>query len=241
MAQTTAHQTINLGPNKSTGVGGDVLHNAEMRSAKIETVDEIFSVQKTTIKFQVVAREAAFTDTTIANYQLLGQDASWNRYARNEGARRFPAGRGELTTKFESIAPKTLSFDIIFRADATFSPNAIKKEIIKLQSLCYPRRAVLLNPPLCRLTVLDLYSLECYVSQVLVTWTNYWHLPKTSGINSEGLDLPMGADINMSVLMHQYPTREDVLAGSTFHTESGTGYAGIAGEGADNFIGVNGE
>lgn len=239
MANATPDQIINLGPNKSTGVGGGILHNAEMRSAKIETVDEAWAVEKTTVKFQVIAREAAFTDTTIANYQILGQDASWNRYARNEGARRYPPGRGELTTRLDSVTPKTLAFDIIFRADATLSPNDIKKEIMKLQSLCYPRFEVGLNPPLCRITVLDLYSLECYVTQVLVTWTNYWHLPKTS--DQGGLDLPMGADISMGVLMHQYPTREAVLKGSTFHTKSGTGYAGIAGEGAYNRIGVNGE
>lgn len=226
MANVTSNQTPPLGAIKSTGVSSDILHNSEVRAAKLETVDDqVFSVPKTICKFQVVAREAAFTDTTIANYEVKGQNSSISRYLKNDivnrGASTF---RGELTTKFESVTPKTMSFDIIYRANTTLSPNQIKQEIIKLQSLCYPRVAVIFNPPLCRLTVLDLYSLECYVTQVLVTWTNYWHLPKSSG--DGGLDLPMGADVNISVLMHQYPTREAVLAGATFHTQRNGGYAG---------------
>lgn len=216
------NQQLQVGEQRSTGVGSQSLYQAELRAAKIETVDQAL-VDKTVIKFQVVAREAAFTDTTIANYNIIGQGSSFARYRRNLVAKGLPQVRGELTTQFESVTPKTLSFDMIFRADINYPPETIKGEIIKLQSLCYPRAAILLNPPLCRLTVLDLYSLECYVTQVLVTWTNYWNL-------GSGPNLPMGADVNMQVLMHQYPTREDVLAGATFFTSSGSGYAGVVGE-----------
>lgn len=237
MANPVANQQVPLGPSRSTGVSSNILHNAELRAAKIETVDDqLFSVPKTVIKFQVVAREAAFTDTTIANYNIIGQNSSYRRFLRNDLARRAPLGRGELTAQFESVTPKTLSFDMILRADKNYTPRDIKNEIIKLQSLCYPRIAVLFNPPLCRLTVLDLYSLECYVTQILVTWTNYWHLTDEAGFN-----LPMGADVNLSVLMHQYPTREAVLKGATFHTQGGTGYAGVVADTAVNRIGQFGE
>jgi len=187
--------------------------------ARIETIDGL-EIQKTIVEFDIVSREGQFTDTTIANYNFRGQGSSIGRYLLNEGAKRINTFfKGELTTQFDGITPKTLNFDIIYRVDDDFRSAIMLYNIKKLQSLCYPRSSIGLNPPLCNLFIANLYSLEVYVQQVLVSWHNQWDL--NSGV-------PMGCDISMSVLMHQYPTREEILAGAGFNSLpfTGTGYSG---------------
>lgn len=187
--------------------------------ARIETIDGL-GIVKTVVEFDIVSREGQFTDTTIANYNFRGQGSSIGRYLVNETAKRLPNFfKGELTTQFDGITPKTLSFDIIYRVDNDFSPHDMLWNIRKLQSLCYPRIAIGLNPPLCNLFIAGLYSLEVYVQQVLVSWHSQWEF--NSGI-------PMGCDISVSVLMHQYPTREQILAGAGFDSINftGNGYSG---------------
>jgi hypothetical protein len=187
--------------------------------ARIETIDGL-GIQKTVVEFDIVSREGQFTDTTIANYNFRGQGSSIGRYLLNEASKNINTFfKGELTTQFDGITPKTLNFDIIYRVDLDFSAFSMLANIRKLQSLCYPRSSIGLNPPLCNLFVANLYSLEVYVQQVLVSWHNQWDF--FSG-------LPMGCDISMSVLMHQYPTREEILAGAGFDSLPfiGKGYSG---------------
>ena len=164
-------------------------------------------------------------DETTANYDIRGAQGTFNRWLLTNIAKHAAptAIRGEFTTRFNYVAPKTLSFDMILRADtsstttqAGFDTKLMKQKVSELQSLCYPRAVKGLNPPLCRLIILGLYSLECYVMQVSVTWHNQWEL--ASGI-------PMGCDIAMQVLMHQYPIREEVQRGAGFDT-SLIGYGG---------------
>ena len=225
---TSADITVNYHiPGRNSGV-----RNSIHSPARIETVEGL-GIAKTVVTFDVVAREGQFTDTTIANYQFRGQGASIARYLLNEAGKRTPNFlKGELTTQFDGITPKTLNFDIIFRADSDFPPDKMIEKIKQLQSLCYPRFAVGANPPLCILHILKLYSLECFVQQVLVSWHNTWHLE--SG-------LPMGCDISMSVLMHQYPTREEILCGAGFDSTPflGTGYSGTFQSGVPSTEAVN--
>lgn len=182
-------------------------------------------VQPLSVEFDVVGREGQFTDSTVANYATRG-NASLYRFLLNEASKRIPIFlKGELTTKYEGVTPKHVSFDIIFRADVDLKPNEIIEKVKVLQSMCYPRAFIGLNPPLCILHILNLYSLEVYVEQVNVTWHNQWNLQKGS---QKDYGLPMGCDINMSVLMHQYPTREEILAGAGFDSTQfmGRGYSG---------------
>ena len=192
--------------------------------SRIETLDGL-GIKKTVVNFDIVARDGQFTDTTIANYNFRGQGSSLGRYLLNEGAKRLPNFfKGELTTQFDGITPKTLSFDIIYRVDSQraggdFGSGDMIGNIRKLQSLCYPRFAIGANPPLCILYVANLYSLEVFVQQVLVSWHNTWDMLTGH---------PMGCDVNVSVLMHQYPTREEILAGAGFDSLpfTGKGYSG---------------
>ena len=228
------------------------IRNSRLSPARIETLDSLGG-PKTVVHFDVVAREGQSTDTTIANYNFRGQGSSLGRYLLNETAKRLPNFlKGELTTQFDGITPKTLNFDIIFRADADFLPGQIINEVKKLQSLCYPRFAVGANPPLCMLHVLNLYSLECFVQQVIVNWHNTWDTqaafaPSNSVISTfnQNMDetdgLPMGCDISMSVLMHQYPTREEILQGAGFDSRpfAGNGYSGTFKSGVPQQANVN--
>lgn len=187
--------------------------------ARIETIDGL-GIPKTVVEFDIVSREGQFTDTTIANYNFRGQGSSIGRYLLNEGAKRINTFfKGELTTQFDGITPKTLNFDIIYRVDEDFHPFTMLYNIQKLQSLCYPRSSIGLNPPLCNMFIANLYSLEVFVQQVLVSWHNQWDMIR---------GVPMGCDISMSVLMHQYPTREEILAGAGFNSLpfTGKGYSG---------------
>ena len=220
------------------GRNSTAIRNSPLSPARIETLDSL-GIPKTVVNFDVVAREGQFTDTTIANYNFRGQGSSLGRYLLNETSKRLPNFlKGELTTQFDGITPKTLNFDIIYRADTDFQPAAIIGEVKKLQSLCYPRFAVGANPPLCILHVLNLYSLECFVQQVIVNWHNTWDAHRedsrddiNDGIVEQRLaasGLPMGCDISMSVLMHQYPTRDEILQGAGFDSTrfTGNGYSG---------------
>jgi hypothetical protein len=209
-----------------------LLNSKKFSPSRIETLDGL-EIKKTVVEFDIVAREGQFTDTTIANYNFRGQGSSIGRYLLNEGSKRLPNFfKGELTTQFDGITPKTLNFDIIFRvdkgprnegaglaADGDFSHKAMMKKIIALQSLCYPRFAIGANPPLCNLFIAGLYSLEVFVQQVLVSWHNTWDLEA---------GLPNGCDISMAVLMHQYPTRDEILKGAGFNSLpfTGNGYSG---------------
>ena len=179
------------------------------------------------VSFDVVAREGEFTDTTIAGYASRGEGSSLTKFLLNEGSKRLPAFfKGELTTQFTGISPKPLHFEIIFRADFDLPPSAIIDRVKVLQSLCYPRSFIGLNPPLCTLHVLNLYSLEVYVEQVLVSWHSQWNLNPNSSPRDYGL--PMGCNISMAVRMHQYPTREEILCGAGFDSSkfTGMGYSG---------------
>lgn len=199
--------------------------------ARIETIEGVVAVP-TVVEFDIVSREGQFTDTTIANYNFRGQGSSIGRYLLNEGSKFLNNYfKGELTTQFDGITPKTLSFDIIYRIDNDFPAILMLDNIKKLQSLCYPRNSIGLNPPLCNLYVANLYALEVYVQQVLVSWHNQWDF--TSGI-------PMGCDISMSVLMHQYPTREEILQGAGFNSGPflGRGYSGTPDSGVPKLANV---
>lgn len=171
--------------------------------------------------FNVVARDGAFTDTTQANYTLRGQSSSILRTLATQADARIGAGnrfKGELTTHFENVTPKTLNFEIIYRVDKDFTPQDMKENIQALQSLCYPRLVIAANPPLCCLEVLNLYSLEGYVTEVQINWMNTWEL-------NDGL--PMGAYIHVGFLMHQYPTMEEVRMGASFDSSLvGKGFSG---------------
>jgi hypothetical protein len=205
-------------------VGRNSTHikNSGKSPAKIQTIEPQHQ-DPVVVYFDVVARAGAFADTTIANYSMWGGTGSLRRYVN----RRFSEGlgrieetaflKGELTTKFESVSPKTIDFEIIYHADEDFSPAAIRLQVQKLQSLCYPRIAVGFNPPLCRLIILGLYNLEVYVQQVSVNWHDTWEL--CSG-------LPMGCNIQVSCLQHQYPLREEVIRGAGFRSDDVGGYTG---------------
>jgi hypothetical protein len=209
------------------GRNSSSVRNSRFSPAKIETLEHVGGI-RTVVTFDVVARDGAFTDTTIANYSFRGQGSSIARYLLNEGAKRTPNFlKGELTTQFDGITPKTLSFDIIMRSDLDLPPREILQKVSELQSLCYPRWHVGLNPPLCLLHILNLYSLEVYVQQVLVNWHNQWDVEA---------GLPMGCDISLSVMMHQYPTREEVLCGASFDSRPfmGKGYSGTFTSGHPN-------
>lgn len=216
-----------------TGRNSKSLRNSPAWSpARIETLDGL-EIEKTIVEFDIVAREGQFTDTTIANYNFRGQGSSIGRYLLNESSKRLPNFfKGELTTQFDGITPKTLNFDIIFRVDTgprnegeslasagDFSHLDMMDKIVALQSLCYPRFAIGANPPLCNLFIAGLYSLEVFVQQVLVSWHNTWDMD---------VGLPNGADISVSVLMHQYPTRDEILRGAGFNSLpfTGNGYSG---------------
>jgi hypothetical protein len=198
--------------NPSTGVIPAMLRTYEKQTAA-----------PILFRFDIIAREGSLTDTTIANYSLRGLNSSVLRTLLTQGDARLPESgkflKGELTTRFESVTPKTLNLDVILRADRDQLPGQIKKKIAELQSLCYPRVAAIFNPPLCTLQIANLYNLEGYVTQVLVNWHNTWHM--RSG-------MPMGADINLGFLMHQYPTMEEVRAGAGFDSGliAGTGFSG---------------
>lgn len=167
------------------------------------------------VDFDVVARPGSFTDSTIANYSPRGS-SSIMKFLLNEFSRKVSPTyfKGELTTKYDGVTPKQLNFDIILIADYDQPPTSIISKVQTLQSMCYPRNRVGLNPPLCLLHILHLYSLEVYVEQVNVTWHNTWNLRGSAADPDYGL--PMGCDINMSVRMHQYPTREEILCGAGF-------------------------
>lgn len=212
------------------------VRNSQLAPAKLYVLEKQGSLTPvTSVEFDVVAREGSFRDVTQANYELRGQSSTFLRWALTRLGSNLPeAVKGEATTKFNSVSPKTLSFDIILRADSpinfigthdgrgirgstrAFDTQDLKIKVAALQSLCYPRAVAWLNPPLCQLVVLGLYNIECYVMSVIVTWHNQWDV--VAGI-------PMGCDIQMEVLMHQYPIREQVLAGAGFDTKQ-IGYGG---------------
>lgn len=202
------------------GANSRYVVNAKTSPAKIITLEKQ-GTPPVEITFDVVAREGAFTDTTTANYSLHGQNATLNRWLRSELSKHSPNFiKGELTTRFESVSPKNLSFEIILREDANLPAALIIVKVSQLQSLCYPRFVIGGNPPLCRLIVLNLYDLECYVQQVAVTWHSTWDIEA---------GLPFGCNIELQVMMHQYPTREEVLRGGSFRTQALQGYAGTPG------------
>ena len=122
------------------------------------------------VTFNVVAREGAFTDTTQANYNIWGHNSSILRTVATQIDARAPSAlRGELTSHFEYVSPKTLNFEIIFRVEKDYSATDMKRDIMSLQALCYPRLVVAANPPLCMLHVLDLDNLEGYVTEVQIS------------------------------------------------------------------------
>jgi hypothetical protein len=178
------------------------------------------------VTFDIVGRAGQFTDSTAANYAIR-TTGSLYKFILNEASKRAPVFlKGELTTMYEGVTPKHINFDIIFRADNDLPPSVIIDKVKILQSFCYPRSLIGLNPPLCNLEVLNLYSLEVYVEHVNVTWHNEWAIRRDSPDADHGL--PMGCDINVSCLMHQQPTREEMLAGAGFKSEGfiGKGYSG---------------
>ncbi len=220
-------------PLIESGVGGGLnstaIKNSALKAAKLVMLEHQ-GAYPLGVEFHVVSREGAFSDTTIANYSARG-NSSIAKYLLQDVSRAGPVFlKGELTTQYEGVTPKTLAFDIIYRADYDLKPSEIRKRVIILQSMCYPKYRIGFNPPLCMLHVQNLYSLEVYVQQVLVNWHNQWCLHVDQ--SEEDYGLPMGCDIAMTVMMHQYPTREEILCGAGFSSEGFTG-KGYSADGTD--------
>ncbi len=218
----------------STAAGRNSPHirNSPLSPAKLVMLEQQGSLPLS-VSFDIVGHQGQFTDTTVANYASRGSGVlgryGWDRLSKASALRFF---KGELTTKYDGVSPKRISFDIIYRADVDLPPDSIRKNVIILQSMCYPRLSIALNPPLCTLHILNLYSLEVYVEQVLVTWHNQWTVNQKLPLRDQGL--PMGCDIAVTCLMHQYPTRDEILCGAGFDSTKfmGTGYSGTLQESA---------
>jgi len=207
------------------GRNSEYIKNSPFSPAKLVMLEQQGSLPLS-VEFDIVGHAGQFTDTTVANYAHRGNSVLgkyfWDRLSRVSNFRSF---KGELSTAYEGVSPKHISFDIIYRADADLPPSSIRKRVTILQSMCYPRIRVGFNPPLCTLHILNLYSLEVYVQQVLVTWHNQWTVDRKLPIADQGL--PMGCDISVTCLMHQYPTRDEILCGAGFDSTKfmGTGYS----------------
>lgn len=219
-----------LGPGSSTPAGRNSfsLTNASRLKGSPGrlTMLEFQGNQPLTVDFDPVMKGGDFSDTTFAGYAQHA-DKSLTKFLRNDFAKRIPVFfKGELTHKYEGVSPKKIQFDIIYRADFDLPPEIIKDRVMTLQSMCYPRSAVGLNPPLCMLYILNLYALEVYVEQVVVNWHNTWATQPYLSENSYGL--PMGCDISVTCLMHQYPTRDEILCGAGFDSTNflTKGYSG---------------
>lgn len=208
-----------------TGRNSKYIKNSPLSPGKLVMLAEQ-GVAPLTVDFDIVGREGQFTDATIANYELKG-NSTLEKFVRNDVSKALPTfWKGELTTKYSGVVPKTLHFDIIYRADLDLPPHEIIDKVTILQSMCYPRSRIGLNPPLCILHILNLYSLEVYVQEVLVTWHNQWAIRQSGKAEDHGL--PMGCDISVSCFMHQYPTRDEILAGAGFDSTRflGSGFSG---------------
>ena len=59
-----------------------------------------------------------------------------------------------------------------------------------------------------------------------MTWHNQWAIAPS--LSDDDYGLPMGCDISMSCLMHQYPTRDEILCGAGFDSSKflTKGYSG---------------
>jgi len=171
----------------------------------------------------------SFTDNTTANYEKRGAGSTLGKLATQELAKRTKLA--EMSWKYQDVAPKSLSFSIDWMAsgrrsttDRTkiewiLSPDTIRSYIAQLQSLCYPRLTIAGNPPRARLSIARLYNLIVYVTQVTVTWKNFWR-------RSEGM--PMGASVEIGVMPFEYPTAERVRELGGFKSKSGEPWAGQA-------------
>lgn len=210
------------------------VRNSAFSPAKLVTLEKQ-GTPPVEIAFNVVTRDHSLVDTTIANYEIYGLNSSLNRWLLNSVSKAAPNFfKGELTTKFNNVSPKQLSFEIILRSNIAkpgishgddLHPQEIVETIQKLQALCYPRLVFFGNPPLCRLMILNLYNLYCYVERVEVVWMNLWDLDR---------GIPVGADIQMQVLMQQYPTFKEVLGGASFKSLDTHGYTGRPQTGTDS-------
>lgn len=213
------------------GLNSKTIKNSQLSPGKL-TMLHHQGVYPLSVTFNVVAREGQFSDTTIANYSPRGNSAL-AKFLLNEGSKHVPVFlKGELTTQYEGTTPKSINFDIQYRADWDLSPRKIIDNVQVLQSMCYPRAFIGLNPPLCLLQILNLYALEVYVQQVIVNWHNQWYLYDDPSRENSNHGLPMGCDISVTCLLHQTPTREEVLAGATFDSRpfNGKGYTLSPGE-----------
>ena len=219
-----------LGPASSTPAGrnsfslvnADQLKGSPGRLTMLEFQGNV----PLTVDFDPVMKGGDFSDTTFAGYSQHSESSLF-KFLRNDFAKRIPVFfKGELTTAYTGVSPKKIQFDIIYRADYDLPPEEIKNRVMTLQSMCYPRQAVGLNPPLCMLYILNLYALEVYVEQVIVNWHNSWALQPY--LTPESYGLPMGCDISVTCLMHQYPTRDEILCGAGFNSTNfiTKGYSG---------------
>lgn len=198
------------GRNSRSLVNASQLKGSPGRLTMIENQGNI----PLTVDFDPVMKGGDFSDTTFANYSQRSE-GTLGKFLRNDFSKRIPVFfKGELTTAYTGISPKKIQFDIIYRADFDLPPREIRDRVMVLQSMCYPRNAIGLNPPLCMLYILNLYALEVYVEQVIVNWHNTWALQ--TYLTEKDYGLPMGCDVSVTCLMHQYPTRDEILCGAGF-------------------------
>lgn len=177
--------------------------------------------------FFEIKGDNAFTDNTTANYEMRGGGSTLGKLTVQKLARR--TGVGEMAWKYQDVAPKSLSFTIDWiasgrrstsdrtRTEWSLSPDTIRSYIAQLQSLCYPRLTIAGNPPRARLSIARLYDLIVYVTQVTVTWRNFWR--RSSG-------MPMGASVEMGVMPFEYPTAERIRELGGFKSKGSAPWAG---------------
>jgi len=181
------------------------------------------------VKIEFVVKGEGISDSIATSYSLPGGNPIVKlAFQKLAGATKI-AG---LARKNEGVQPKTLSFNIEWRASKTrtgkYSTGLIiediQRNIAQLQSLCCPiigsnsvgeafigiaLTAAGRSFPLCRLVIAQLYDLRVLVTQVSTTWSNLWSM-------SEGK--PMGADINLGVEIFDYYTHGSVRDGQAFYT-----------------------
>ena len=141
------------------GLNSKDVRNSRLSPAKL-TMLAHQGIYPLSVAFNIVAREGQFSDTTIANYALRGNGAL-AKFLLNEASKHVPVFlKGEITTQYEGTSPKSVNFDIIYRADLDLTPRQIINNVQVLQSMCYPRAFIGLNPPLCLLQILKKRYLE---------------------------------------------------------------------------------
>jgi len=177
--------------------------------------------------FFEIKGDNAFTDSVTANYEIRGGGSTFGKLLAQKVA--SVTKLSEMAWKYQDVAPKSLSFTIDWIAsgrrsptDRTkiewhLSPRMIQSYIAQLQSLCYPRHRIGGNPPRARLTIARLYDLVVFVTQVTVSWRNFWR--RSSG-------MPMGASVEIGVMPFEYPTAERVRDLAGFKSDNTSPWAG---------------